>query len=85
MYRDILRVFVALIGLIMPPRAHAVICVNGITHTGCVASHGDAKLPEPPRPPVAHAAPSGATTCVNGVSHVGCKGPNGAVTPQKVD
>jgi hypothetical protein len=64
---------------LMPSKASAVACANGVYRAGCVGPNGAAVVVKPPgsvRPPTG-------VTCANGVYHAGCVGPNGAAVVRK--
>jgi hypothetical protein len=79
-----LAIILALGGLALTPRAHAVVCAAGVVRAGCVGPNGAAVVRRPapvPRPAVV--VGPGAVRCAAGVYRSGCVGPNGAVVRRR--
>src|SRR5580704_276427 len=69
MKQVMLAVMVALGTLALAPRAHAVVCANGVYRAGCAGPNGAVAVRKAPlHSPV---------TCVRGVYRAGCVGPHG--------
>jgi hypothetical protein len=68
---------------LMPPKAEAAVCADGVYRAGCAGPNGAVTVQKAPyyKPPTYYHPPS--VTCASGVYHAGCAGPNGAVITKK--
>jgi hypothetical protein len=68
---------------LMPPKAEAAVCADGVYRAGCAGPNGAVVVHKAPyyRPPTYYHPHT--VTCASGVYRAGCAGPNGAVVVRK--